>query len=153
MPIMTNTPVNSVLTDDMLERFWERAPGYDRENRFFQEDFDELKEAGYYLMAIPTELGGLGMNLAEVCQEQRRLAYYAPATALASNMHLYWTGVASDLWRTGDTSLEWLLRAAVGGGLDGCDGFAVTEDDVVRLAQYDPKAPAREEIPFSPARV
>ena len=42
-------------------------------------------------MAVTTELGGLGMNLAEVCQEQRRLAYYTPATALAGNMHLYWT--------------------------------------------------------------
>ena len=26
-------------------------------------------------------------------------------------MHLYWTGVAADLWRAGDKSLEWLLTA------------------------------------------
>ena len=37
------------------------------------------------------------MTLAEVCREQRRLAYYAPATALAINMHLYWVGIAADL--------------------------------------------------------
>ncbi|MGH7492557.1 MAG: hypothetical protein ACREOO_09190 [bacterium] len=42
-------------------------------------------------LAVPTEFGGLGMSLAEVCREQRRLAYFAPATALAINMHLYWT--------------------------------------------------------------
>lgn len=30
-------------------------------------------------------------------------------------MHLYWTGVAADLWRAGDTSLQWLLEEAVGG--------------------------------------
>ncbi|HMB89201.1 MAG TPA: aconitate hydratase AcnA, partial [Rhodothermales bacterium] len=41
--------------------------------------------------------------------------------------------------------LEALLRE--------CDGFAVTEEDVERLASYDPKDPAREEIPFMPARV
>ena len=30
-------------------------------------------------------------------------------------MHLYWTGVAADLWRAGDKSLEWLLTGAVKG--------------------------------------
>jgi alkylation response protein AidB-like acyl-CoA dehydrogenase len=88
---------------------------YDQENRFFDEDFVEFREAGYLLMAVPEELGGLGMNLAQVCQEQRRLASHAHATALAVNMHLYWTGLAADLWRAGDTSLEWLLREAAAG--------------------------------------
>jgi alkylation response protein AidB-like acyl-CoA dehydrogenase len=106
---------NQILSEDLLARCAERAPVYDRENRFFQEDFDELREAGYLCMNVPTELGGLGMSLAEVCDEQRRLAYHAAPTALAVNMHLYWTGVASDLWRAGDKSLEWLLKAAVDG--------------------------------------
>jgi alkylation response protein AidB-like acyl-CoA dehydrogenase len=104
-----------LLTDEMLMRFHERAPIYDRENRFFTEDFEELREAGYLALAVPQVLGGMGMNLAEVCRQQRRLAYYAPATALALNMHLYWTGMAADLWRSGDKSLEWILRAAVAG--------------------------------------
>ena len=34
-----------------------------------------------------------------------------------------------------------------------CDGFLVTKDDVERLASYNPKKPAKEEIPFKPARV
>ncbi len=105
----------AVLSDEMLARFASRAANYDRENRFFKEDFEELKSAGYLLVAIPAEFGGAGMTLAEVCREQRRLAYYAPATALAINMHIYWTGVAADLWRRGDTSLEWLLREAAAG--------------------------------------
>ena len=99
-----------VLSDDILARCAERAPIYDRENRFFTEDFEELRQAGYLLMNVPEELGGMGMSLAQVCQEQRRLAYHAAPTALAVNMHLYWTGVAADLWRTGDKSLEWLLK-------------------------------------------
>ena len=37
----TKPPV--LLTDDMLARFDERAPIYDRENRFFHEDFEELR--------------------------------------------------------------------------------------------------------------
>jgi alkylation response protein AidB-like acyl-CoA dehydrogenase len=104
-----------LLSEEILARCFDRAPVYDRENRFFDEDFEELREAGYLNMAVPQELGGLGMSLAEVARQQRRLAYYAPATALGVNMHIYWTGVAADLWRASDHSLEWLLRATAAG--------------------------------------
>ncbi len=66
-------------------------------------------------MAVPRELGGAGLNLLEVGHQTRRLAYHAPATALGTNMHVYWTGIAADLWRSGDRSLEWLLKDAVAG--------------------------------------
>jgi alkylation response protein AidB-like acyl-CoA dehydrogenase len=105
----------SILPDALLERCRERAPRYDRENRFFQEDFDELRSAGYLLQAVPTEFGGLGYTLPEVARETRRLAQFAPATALALNMHNYWVGDAADAWRSGDASLEWILREAAAG--------------------------------------
>ena len=121
-----------VLSDDLLARCAERAPVYDRENRFFTEDFEELRQAGYLRMAVPAELGGLGMSLAQICQEQRRLAYHAAPTALAVNMHLYWTGVAADLWRSGDKSLEWLLQGAVAGEVFAA-GHAETGNDLPLL--------------------
>jgi alkylation response protein AidB-like acyl-CoA dehydrogenase len=107
--------LTSLLTETQLEAFRSRAAGYDRDNKFFQEDFDELKKAGYLKMAVPSELGGLGFKLAEVARETRRVAMYAPATALGTNMHNYWVGLAADLWRGGDKSLEWLLREAASG--------------------------------------
>jgi alkylation response protein AidB-like acyl-CoA dehydrogenase len=64
-----------LLSDKLLHRFAERSGGYDRENRFFHEDFQDLRDAGYLTMAVPKELGGAGLNLAEVCREQRRLGY------------------------------------------------------------------------------
>jgi alkylation response protein AidB-like acyl-CoA dehydrogenase len=105
----------SVLSDTLLAKCRERAPEYDREKRFFQEDFNELKAAGYLRMAIPQEFGGLGMNVAEVGRETRKLAMYAPATALALNMHNYWVGDAADLWRSGDKSCQWILEEAAAG--------------------------------------
>jgi len=105
----------SVLTTEILDRCAERTATYDRENRFFTEDFEELRRSGYLLAAVPTELGGLGLNLTEVCHEQRQLAHRSPATALATNMHIYWSGVAADLWRAGDKSLAWLLEETVAG--------------------------------------
>ena len=120
---------NSVLTDEMLARFASRAADYDRENRFFEEDFEELRAAKYLLMPVPAKFGGAGMSLAEVCREQRRLAYHAPATALALNMHLYWAGVAADLWRRGDTSLEWILKDVAAGEVFAA-GHAESGNDV-----------------------
>lgn len=122
-------PRESLLGDEMLARFASRAAAYDRENRFFQEDFDELRAAKYLLMPVPTQFGGGGMTLADVCCEQRRLAYHAPATALAVNMHLYWVGIAADLWRGGDRSLEWLLREAAAGEVFAA-GHAESGNDV-----------------------
>jgi alkylation response protein AidB-like acyl-CoA dehydrogenase len=122
-------PVKPVLTEEMLARFASRAASYDRENRFFQEDFEELRAAKYLLLPLPSEFGGAGMTLAEVCREQRRLAYHAPATALAVNMHLYWLGVAADLRRRGDLSLEWILRDAAAGEIFAA-GHAESGNDV-----------------------
>ena len=34
-----NRPSGPILTEDILQRFQQRAPGYDQENRFFTEDF------------------------------------------------------------------------------------------------------------------
>lgn len=118
-----------VLTEEMLARFGSRAAAYDRENRFFQEDFDDLRVAKYLLLPVPKEFGGFGMTLAESCREQRRLAYFAPATALAVNMHLYWIGTAADLWRRGDNSLEWILREAAAGEIFAA-GHAESGNDV-----------------------
>jgi len=107
--------IADILSTGQLEDFQSRVARYDENNEFFHEDFETLKASGYLIQAVPEEFGGLGLSFAEVCRQQRRLAYYAPADALAVNMHIYWTGVAADLWRAGDTSLEWLLREACAG--------------------------------------
>src|SRR5678816_4556905 len=98
---MSPPTASVILSEAMLRRFGERAPGYDRENRCFQEDLDDLRGAGYLAIAVPRELGGGGFTFAECMREQRRLGYYAHATALAMNMHLYWVGVAADPRRAG----------------------------------------------------
>ncbi len=101
-----------VLSDELLRSFHERAPVYDRENRFCSEDFEDLRGAGYLRMAVPRDLGGLGLSFADCMRETRSLAYWAPATALGVNMHTYWCGVASQVRRSGDSSCDWILEAA-----------------------------------------
>jgi alkylation response protein AidB-like acyl-CoA dehydrogenase len=112
---MTMVARNQFLSEDLIERSGQRAHGYDRDNKFFTDDFKELRDAGFLTLNIPKEFGGKGMSLAETGQELRRLAYRAPATALAINMHLYWMGIAKDLRRFGDPSLEWMLAEGAAG--------------------------------------
>ncbi len=103
------------LTEEMLTRFDERAPAYDRDNAFFTEDFEDLRASGYFTASLPTEYGGAGLNLAEINRLQRRIAYVAPATAVAVNMHHYFVGLCADLHRAGDPSGDWVLSKAADG--------------------------------------
>ncbi len=114
-PRSATKAAEALLTDEMLARFDERAPMYDRENRFFDEDFEELRASGYLSLAIPEELGGSGLDLVGYLALARRLAYVAPATALAVNMHVYWTGLAADLAKLGDDSCRFILEKAAAG--------------------------------------
>ncbi len=49
--------------------------------------------------------------------------------------------------------LPYTIRILLESLLRNCDGFAVTEEDVRRLATWNAKAPAQTELPFLPARV
>ena len=114
----------TVLTDEVLARIHHRAPGYDRDNVFFTEDLEELAAIGYLRALVPESFGGLGLTMQEVAHEQVRLAMAAPATALAVNMHLVWTGVAKTLHDRGDDSLDFVLRDAAAGEIY---AFAISE--------------------------
>ena len=104
-----------LLPDELLERIRGRAAGYDRDNAFFHEDLQELAAAGYLKLFVPASDGGAGLGLEAAAQCQRRLATAAPATALAVNMHLVWTGVAHVLAARGDNSLAFVLEEAAQG--------------------------------------
>lgn len=116
-------------TEDDYHRFHSRAARYDETNSFFSEDFAELVAAGYLKAPLPQRFGGAGLTLTELAQEQRHLAYWAPATALAVNMHLYWAGSASDAFAHGNADLEWLL-ADIGAGKVFAAGHGERGNDV-----------------------
>jgi alkylation response protein AidB-like acyl-CoA dehydrogenase len=126
---ITTHRVRQGLPVEMLERFRARAGELDRTNSYFHDDLDELRSFGYLAAAVPTEFGGAGLDLAQIAASQRRLARYAPATALALTMHSYWIGIATELERAGDTSLRWILEAALAGEVFAA-GHAETGNDI-----------------------
>lgn len=119
----------STLSQDILDACAGRAADYDRTNTFFKEDWDAIKDSGFLTASVPKELGGGGLSVTEVCSELQALAQRAPATALAVNMHLYWTGVAAEMRKRGDDSLDWILREAVEGEIFAA-GHAETGNDL-----------------------
>jgi alkylation response protein AidB-like acyl-CoA dehydrogenase len=112
---MSTVDPAEMLPDDLLERFRERAAVHDRENTFPADDLAELQARGYLAILAPAELGGGGLGLAEASVLQQRLAGAAPATALAVNMHLVWTGVAKVLADRGSDALRVMQEGAVRG--------------------------------------
>ncbi|MFT3899376.1 MAG: acyl-CoA dehydrogenase family protein [Gordonia sp. (in: high G+C Gram-positive bacteria)] len=115
----TTAPLTApfVLDDALLARIEDRADASDRAGTFFTEDFEELRDAGYYRSPLPVEFGGSGLSLAELAAAHRRIAYRSTATALASGMHLFWVGAAADRYRAGDESVRWLLEAVRDGAI------------------------------------
>src|SRR2546428_748228 len=61
MEASMNATTMTPLSDELISRCGSRAAAYDRDNRFFTEDFEELRAAGYLKMAVPEHLGGPGM--------------------------------------------------------------------------------------------
>ncbi|GAB3246309.1 acyl-CoA dehydrogenase family protein [Arthrobacter pigmenti] len=109
--------VEQLLPDELLETIRGRAAGYDDRNEFCHEDLKDLADAGYLKMFAPVDGGGLGFGLEQVAAAQTRLAAAAPATALAVNMHLVWTGVAHALSSRGDAGLDYVLDEAAAGDI------------------------------------
>ena len=97
----------TALTPELLDGIRSRAAGYDRANAFPFEDLEALRAAGHLAPR----------SLLETARDQRLLAAYAPATALAVNMHLVWVGVARVLADRGDHGLDWVLEDAAAGEL------------------------------------
>ena len=82
-------------------------------NAYFHEDLAELRDARLPRRRRARRTSAAGASTwPQLAASQRRLARYAPATALAMTMHSYWIGIAAELERAGDTSLRWILEAA-----------------------------------------
>lgn len=103
------------LDHETLDAFRRAAGDDDAANRFFDSTHQALISSGHYECNVPRELGGGGLGLYGTGRRQRLLAQYAPAPALASCMHLYWTGAAGDLSAMGIDGLAFVLRDAMAG--------------------------------------
>jgi len=132
MTITENPTRTRELDPELRDDLREFAGGDDAANRFFDLTHRRLVDAGHYLANVPTDFGGGDLDLFATARRQRLLAQYSPAAALASCMHLYWTGSAAELHRNGIDALDFVLDDARA-GLIFASGHAEPGNDVSTL--------------------
>ena len=125
----TTTTLARDIDSDVLERCRARAAEHDRTGSFPFADLDELRDIGWLRAAVPVACGGLGLDLDQLGAAQRRLARYAPATALATTMHHYWVGTAATLHALGDPIGDRILGWVAAGDIL-ASGHAEAGNDV-----------------------
>lgn len=97
----------------LADVFAERADAHDRDATFPQENYTDMRKAGFLRLTLPEELGGYGAGQAELIPVLERLAMGDGSTALAVTMHLSPLAQWSAVWRrTKSPVLEEFLRKA-----------------------------------------
>jgi len=77
----------------------ERTSRYDESDTFVAENYTLLKEAGLVEAGVPMELGGGGLEVAELADMLRQMAHACSSTALAFSMHTHQVAVPAWRWR------------------------------------------------------
>ncbi len=101
---------------DLGPVFTDRAAVHDVEGEFVAESYADLKKAGLFAAAIPSELGGGGLNHSEMCEVLRVLAHYCPSTALTFSMHQHLVAATVYKYLKGQPG-EALLKKVVDGAV------------------------------------
>ncbi len=125
----TTRPRTRSLSEETLLRLRERAADADAAAVYPVDDLADLRAADWFRAALPEDFGGLGLDLAALAREQRRMARFSPATALSTCMHHYWVGLAADLHRIGLPGAD-LIAGYVADGELLASGHAEAGNDV-----------------------
>ena len=83
----------------LAEAFAARAAQHDEADEFVAQNYKDLKASGLLAAGVPAELGGGGLELAELCEMLRILARGCSSTALAFSMHTHQVAVNAWRWR------------------------------------------------------
>ena len=110
----TTDPRLSELPTDLLERFRARAATRPHPTPTSDDDLAKLQELGYLTAARARRARWLGLQPGRAGPQPAAPRAYAPATALATTMHFYWTGIAAEFERAGDDSLRWISERVAG---------------------------------------
>ncbi len=81
------------------DKFAARAQQWDQEASFPFANYDDLREAGFLKLCVPTPHGGLGADYTTYMMVAAEIGRFCGATALTWNMHIcstMWTGVLAD---------------------------------------------------------
>jgi alkylation response protein AidB-like acyl-CoA dehydrogenase len=84
---------------ELSGRFGARAIDTAEGDDFVAGNYEELRACGLLAAAVPAELGGRGMEIAELAAMLATFARACPSTALAFSMHTHIVALAAWRWR------------------------------------------------------
>lgn len=97
--MMTTEELIGIARELGRDRFLPRRRAYDEEARFPDENYADLREAGFLGLAIDQRYGGLGADFRAYASISAELGRWCGATALTFNMHtstMLWSGQLAD---------------------------------------------------------
>jgi len=95
---------------EMIARFGSRVPELADSDDFVAENYEELRASGMLAAAVPAELGGKGMEIAELSEMLKTMARACPSTALAFSMHTHIVAVAAWRWKNQKAPVQPMLE-------------------------------------------
>ncbi len=95
---------------DIAASIADHAKGHDEDDSFVEEGFAELQSAGFFKALVPTEFGGGGASVGEICDALRIIGAACGSTALAAAMHSHIVAVAAWRWKHQGAPTEGLLK-------------------------------------------
>ena len=98
---------------ELARGFSERAAGHDRAGTFPFENFEELREAGFFGLTVPRRFGGSEASLGEYLGVLETIAYGDGSTALSFMMHLKTFGQEREARAYPPEWVERMARGAV----------------------------------------
>jgi alkylation response protein AidB-like acyl-CoA dehydrogenase len=94
----------------LLPQFAENAAKCDANDEFVAESYAALKQARMMSIAVPQELGGDGLDHAEISTLLRSMARACSSTALAFSMHTHVTALLAWRWRNQKAPVDAVLK-------------------------------------------
>lgn len=98
------------LAESLGNQFAEREAEADENDRFVADHIVRLKSSGLVAAGVPTELGGGGASLTDLCAVLRILGRYSSSTALVFSMHTHQVMVPTWRWHHQKEPVEGLLK-------------------------------------------
>jgi alkylation response protein AidB-like acyl-CoA dehydrogenase len=98
------------LAKQLGTQFAERSQSNDESDRFVFENYADLKANGFVPLGVPQELGGAGLNPAQLCEILYEMGQHCGSTALAFAMHTHQVATAAWRWKHQNAPVEGLLK-------------------------------------------
>ncbi|MDF2629723.1 MAG: acyl-CoA dehydrogenase [Symbiobacteriaceae bacterium] len=128
---------------EMASEFARRAPEHDRNRTAPVENYELLRDAGFYGLVIPQKYGGKGLGFMAWVLAAEELAKGCAATALSFNMHINATGAIMSDPGISEAMKQWVADQATQEGKLFCTSVSEPTASSHLAPSYVPTVMAR----------